>query len=77
MRFPVLFVAAALIPLSVCAQPSPQQPVPQASGAAAASSGKPANLCQELIAFVHQPEPTLRANAQPAQQATAVEAPKK
>jgi len=39
-------------------------------------TGKSANLCQELVAFVHQPDPTLKADAPPPQLATAVSAKK-
>lgn len=39
-------------------------------------TGKPANLCQELVAFVHQPDPALKADAPPPQLATAVSAKK-
>lgn len=37
--------------------------------------GKPANLCQELVAFVKQPEPAKQAAVTPPQQATAVSNP--
>ena len=46
----------------------------QESGTAA-PSGRPANLCQELLAFVKQPEPAKEAAATPPQQATAVSNP--
>lgn len=46
-----------------------------AAPAAQPASGKPANLCQELVAFVKQPEPANKASATPAQQATAVSNP--
>lgn len=39
------------------------------------ASGKPANLCQELVAFVKQPEPANKAATTPPQQATAVSNP--
>ncbi|MBD8909522.1 hypothetical protein [Methylorubrum zatmanii] len=42
---------------------------------APAAPGKPANLCQELLAFVKQPEPAKQAAATPPQQATAVSNP--
>lgn len=42
---------------------------------AAPEPGKPANLCQELVAFVKQPEPAKQAAATPPQQATAVSNP--
>lgn len=46
----------------------------QESGTAA-PSGRPANLCQELLAFVKQPEPAKEAAATPPQQAIAVSNP--
>ncbi|SFL19308.1 hypothetical protein [Methylorubrum salsuginis] len=42
---------------------------------AAPEPGKPANLCQELVAFVKQPEPAKAAATTPPQQATAVSNP--
>ena len=39
------------------------------------ASGKPANLCQELVAVVKQPEPANKAATTPPQQATAVSNP--
>lgn len=42
---------------------------------AAPEPGKPANLCQELVAFVKQPEPAKAAATTPASQATAVSNP--
>lgn len=47
------------------------------AGAAAAqgASGRPANLCQELLAFVQQPEAAKQAAATPPQQTTAVSNP--
>lgn len=41
----------------------------------ATPTGRPANLCQELLAFVKQPEPAKEAAATPPQQATAVSNP--
>lgn len=38
------------------------------------ASGKPANLCQELVAFVHQPEAATKAAETPPRLATAVTA---
>ncbi len=46
-----------------------------AQEAAPAASGKPANLCQELVAFVKQPDSANKAAATPPQQATAVSNP--
>lgn len=40
------------------------------------STGKPANLCQELVSFVHQPEAATKAVETPPQLATAVTAKK-
>ena len=40
------------------------------------SSGRPTNLCQELLAFVRQPATTVKASEPPAQLATAVSAKK-
>jgi hypothetical protein len=40
------------------------------------SEGKPANLCQELATFVRQPQEAKKADSQPAQLATAVQASK-
>ncbi len=42
---------------------------------AAPEAGKPANLCQELVAFVKQPEPAKAAATTPQSQATAVSNP--
>jgi hypothetical protein len=47
------------------AAPAPASPEP----------GKPANLCQDLLAFVKQPEPAKQAATTPPQQATAVSNP--
>jgi len=46
----------------------------QESGTAV-PTGRPANLCQELLAFVKQPVPAKEAAATPPQQATAVSNP--
>ena len=43
---------------------------------AAARTGRPANLCQELLAFVKQPDPSQGSEAPPPQLATAVSAKK-
>jgi hypothetical protein len=43
---------------------------------AAARTGRPANLCQELLAFVKQPDPSQGSDAPPPQLATAVSAKK-
>ncbi|AWN38474.1 hypothetical protein [Methylobacterium radiodurans] len=47
----------------------------QEPGGASAAPGRPADLCQELLAFVKQPEPAKQAAATPPQQATAVSNP--
>lgn len=52
-----------------------QDAAPAAQPTAQPASGKPANLCQELAAFVKQPEPANKAAATPPQQATAVSNP--
>ena len=72
-----LIAAAALLPSLAFAQAGPQpqtgqQPQPTDQHA----SGMPANLCQELVAFVHQPDPARGSDAPPPQLATAVSAKK-
>lgn len=56
-------LAPALLAGAAAAQDAPAPPA------------KPANLCQELVAFVKQPEPAKQAAATPPQQATAVSNP--
>ncbi|KIU33396.1 hypothetical protein SR39_13500 [Methylobacterium radiotolerans] len=46
-----------------------------AESGTAVPTGRPANLCQELLAFVKQPNPAKEAAATPPQQATAVSNP--
>jgi hypothetical protein len=58
-----LLSATLLLPVEASAQDSP-------------GAGKPANLCQEIVAFVHQPDPALKSDAPPPQLATAVSAKK-
>src|ERR1700712_724612 len=53
--------------------PAPAAGQPANSGH---TSGRPANLCQELLAFVHQPDAPKKAGEPPAQLATAVSAKK-
>ncbi|MBB2961571.1 hypothetical protein [Methylobacterium sp. R2-1] len=65
-------VAYALLVGVAAAQDAGQSAPPAAPQVA---SGKPANLCQELVAFVKQPEPANKAAATPQQQATAVSNP--
>lgn len=70
-----LIAAAVLLPSTAFAQAGPQAPTPT-QPANEQTSGTPANLCQELVAFVHQPDAALGSNATPPQQATAVSAKK-
>ena len=65
--------ASALLIGAAAAQDAAQNPAPAAAPQVAA--GKPANLCQELVAFVKQPEPANKAATTPPQQATAVSNP--
>jgi hypothetical protein len=58
-----LLSAAVLLPVEALAQDS-------------GGAGKPANLCQELVAFVHQPDAAKKAGEPPPQLATAVSAKK-
>ena len=67
---PILLATAAFFPLNSYGQ----EATPPAH--TATSAGKPANLCQELIAFVRQPDPAVKADAAPASLAPAVQAPK-
>ncbi|CAO4156481.1 Fe-S oxidoreductase [Methylorubrum thiocyanatum] len=61
--------------LAACALLASAAAAQDAAPAAQPASGKPANLCQELVAFVKQPEPANKAAATPPQQATAVSNP--
>src|SRR4051794_1816509 len=69
-----LLSAAALLPVGAPAQGGPQQP-PAASESVngGPGSGKPANLCQELAAFVHQPDAAAKSDAKPRDLSTAVQ----
>ena len=67
---PVLLATTVLFPVSSRGQ----EAAPPAY--TSTSAGKPANLCQELIAFVRQPDAAVKADATPAALATAVQAPK-
>ncbi|MHB2209088.1 hypothetical protein [Methylobacterium sp. CM6257] len=58
-------VGALLAADNACAQES----------GTATPTGRPANLCQELLAFVKQPEPAKQAAVTPPQQSTAVSNP--
>ncbi|KQT45359.1 hypothetical protein ASG52_14410 [Methylobacterium sp. Leaf456] len=60
-------IGALALSVGVAAAQDAAPPVPE--------PGKPANLCQELVAFVKQPEPSKQAAATPTQQATAVSNP--
>lgn len=64
--------ALVLTPGFAFAQDIPIRP----SSDGSTSAGRPANLCQELIAFVHQPEAATKAVETPPQLATAVTAKK-
>lgn len=70
-----LAAAAILLPSVALAQAGPQPPTPM-QPINEQTSGTPANLCQELVAFVHQPDAALGSNATPPQLATAVSAKK-
>lgn len=61
-------LAAGLAASALYAGPAAAQEPPPAPG-------KPANLCQELLAFVKQPEPAKQAATTPQSQATAVSNP--
>lgn len=71
-----LLAASFLVPADARAQDAPPAASPQPQPSPGAGIGKPANLCQELLAFVHQPDPSQKADTQPAQLATSVQAPK-
>lgn len=66
-------LAAYALLVGAAAAQEAGQPAPPA--AAPVAAGKPANLCQELVAFVKAPEPANKAAATPPQQATAVSNP--
>ena len=51
--------------LSLYASLAASSALAQAPAANAPSSGSPANLCQELLAFVKQPEPANKAAETP------------
>jgi hypothetical protein len=70
-----LIAAAVLLPSTAFAQAGPQPPTPT-QPTNEQTSGTPANLCQELVAFVHQPDAARGSDATPAQQSTAVSAKK-
>lgn len=64
--------ALVLNPALARAQGALSQPTPDSSG----GTGRPANLCTELVAFVKQPEAATKAAEAPPQLATAVTAKK-
>ncbi|TNC05287.1 hypothetical protein FF100_35855 [Methylobacterium terricola] len=70
---PVAFLSVLFL-VPAAAQDAGGLPPPEATGRPAA--GKPANLCRELVVFVHQPDAAQNADAPPAQLATAVSAKK-
>lgn len=70
-----LVAAAILLPSVALAQADPQPSAPL-QPPQAQTSGTPANLCQELVAFVHQPDSSRGSDAPPPQLATAVSAKK-
>src|SRR5687768_12862948 len=65
----VLLSAAALIPAAALAQS-------EGTAAVSAGSGKPANLCQELVNFVRQPGEAVKADSTPKSLAPPVQATK-
>lgn len=74
MQVSKAMMAAALVlgPALAHAQGAPVQPADPSHSA----PGRPANLCQELVAFVKQPEAATKAAETPPQLATAVTARK-
>lgn len=70
-----LVAAAILLPSVAFAQAGPQPSTPS-EPAKEQTSGTPANLCQELVAFVHQLDTASGSDATPPQLATAVSAKK-
>jgi hypothetical protein len=68
-----IITAAVSMPAVAVAQGNPIPPT-SPSASAPQGSGRPANLCQELMAFVHQPEAATKATETPSRLATAVTA---
>jgi len=68
----MMIAALVLIPAFALAQGASVQPPSDSTG----GTGRPANLCQELVAFVKQPEAATKAAETPPQLATAVTAKK-
>lgn len=70
-----LLAVAVLLPTCSWAQGVIQNNEASPQVVAGVSSGRPANLCQELLAFVRQPAAVAATGAPPAPLATAVQAP--
>lgn len=68
----MMIATLALTPAFALAQGAVVQPPNDSNG----GTGRPANLCQELVAFVKQPEAATKAAEAPPQLATAVTAKK-
>ena len=66
----MMIATLALTPAFALAQGAVVQPPNDSNG----GTGRPANLCQELVAFVKQPEAATKAAEAPPQLATAVTA---
>ncbi len=77
MKTPVteLLLAASLASTLLAGAAIAQDSGAVPAATAPAAPGRPADLCQELLAFVKQPEPAKQAAATPPQQATAVSNP--
>ncbi|WP_336489904.1 hypothetical protein [Methylobacterium nigriterrae] len=67
-----LVVASLWTAPAMAQQPEAAPPMEKAAGPA---SGRPANLCKELVAFLHPPAPEPGGGGPPPQAATAVQAP--
>jgi hypothetical protein len=72
----VTLAMMVLLPTAALAQGDPPAPTVGQPAKGAQTSGRPANLCQELLAFVHQPDAAKKAGEPPPQLATAVSAKK-
>lgn len=76
MKRPVTdLLLAASLASTLLANAAAAQETGAVPAAPPAATGRPADLCQELLAFVKQPEPAKQAAATPPQQATAVSNP--
>lgn len=72
-----IIATSLLLPAYAMAEDKSVQPtIPQTAVPQGIGSGKPANICQELVAFVRQPVASLKAVETPSQLATAVTAKK-